>query len=157
MDILKLLDELHIPYEKTEHEPVYTVAESRELHIADTLEGSPCKNLFLKSKKGEFFLLVLPAEKRADLKQVAASLGLPRLSFASEQELLDILSLHPGSVTPLSLVNDTEKKVTLILDGSLEGGRLLLHPNTNTATVSLAFADLLQFIRYVDHSCLMLM
>lgn len=156
MKILDFLDELHIPYEKTEHKPVYTVAESRELHIADTLNGLPCKNLFLKSKKGQYFLLVLPAEKRGDLKNVASSLGLPRLSFAAEQELLDILFLHPGSVTPLSLVNDTEKKVTLILDGDLKGNRLLLHPNTNTATISLTFDDLLRFVRYVDHSYLML-
>lgn len=156
MEILNFLDELRIPYEKTEHTPVYTVAESRELHIADTLNGFPCKNLFLKSKKGQYFLLVLPAEKRANLKNVASSLALPRLSFASEQELLDILFLHPGSVTPLSLVNDTEQKVTLILDEDLKGKRLLLHPNTNTATISLAFDDLLRFVRYVNHSYLML-
>ena len=151
MNILKLLAELGIKFELLGHEAVYTVEESRRLRIFEKISGQPCKNLFLRNKRGEFFLLVLPADKRADLKLVAKLLNLPRLSFASEAELEEILGLHTGAVTPLGIINDDTKKVRLILDAELQDKILLLHPNTNTATISLAFADLLKVILHTSH------
>ncbi len=151
MDVLKVLAELGIKFELLEHAAVYTVEESRRLRIFEKLNGQPCKNLFLRNKRGEYFLLVLPADKRADLKLVAKLLNLPRLSFASEAELEEILGLHTGAVTPLGIINDDAKKVRLILDAELQEKILLLHPNTNTATISLAFADLLKLIFHTEH------
>ena len=115
-----------------------------------------CKNLFLRNKRGEYFLLVLPADKRADLKLVAKLLNLPRLSFASEEELEKILGLHTGAVTPLGIINDTQKKVRLIIDAELQGKNLLLHPNRNTATISLGFEDLTKIIFRSEHEYFLL-
>ena len=110
MNIFELLDELGIEFRLLEHAAVYTVEESRQLKIFEKLDGQACKNLFLRNKRGEFFLLTLPADKRADLKLVAKLLNLPRLSFASAEELEKILGLHAGAVTPLGIINDAEKK-----------------------------------------------
>ena len=110
MDIFELLGELNIDFRRLNHEAVFTVEQSRQLKIFEQLSGTPCKNLFLRNKRGEFFLLTLPAQKRADLKLVAKRLNLPRLSFASEDELFELLNLHTGAVTPLGIVNDTQKK-----------------------------------------------
>ena len=151
MNVLKVLAELGIKFELLEHEAVYTVEESRRLRIFEKLNGQPCKNLFLRNKRGDYFLLVLPADKRADLKLVAKLLNLPRLSFASEEELEKILGLHTGAVTPLGIINDDAKKVRLIIDAELQNKILLLHPNTNTATISIAFADLLKIILHTEH------
>ena len=151
MDILKLLADLGIKFRRLEHDAVYTVEESRRLKIFEQLDGQPCKNLFLRNKRGEFFLLTLPADKRADLKLIAQRLNLPRLSFASEDELEKILGLHTGAVTPLGIINDAQKKVRLIIDAELQGKKLLLHPNTNTATIALAFDDLVAVIRHTEH------
>ena len=151
MDILEILDALGINFQILEHEAVFTVDQSRQLRIFEKLGGQPCKNLFLRNKRGEFFLLTLPADKKADLKSVAKNLGLSRLSFASEDELSTILNLHAGSVTPLGIVNDTQRKVKLIIDAELAGKTLLLHPNTNTATISIAFDDLIKLIRHTRH------
>lgn len=151
MELFKLLDELEIKFQTLEHAAVYTVEESRQLKIFEKLDGQACKNLFLRSKRGDFFILTLPAEKRADLKLIAKLLNLPRLSFASETELEKFLGLHTGAVTPLGIINDDTKKVRLILDAELQGKKLLLHPNTNTATISLTFEDLLKIIRRTGH------
>ena len=151
MELFKLLDELEIKFQTLEHAAVYTVEESRQLKIFEKLDGQACKNLFLRSKRGDFFILTLPAEKRADLKLVAKLLSLPRLSFASETELEKFLGLHTGAVTPLGIINDDTKKVRLILDAELQGKKLLLHPNTNTATISLTFEDLLKIIHRTGH------
>ena len=151
MDICKILDALGIEFQRLDHEAVFTVDQSRQLRIFDKLGGQACKNLFLRNKRGEFFLLTLPADKHADLKSVAKTLGLSRLSFASEDELSTILNLHAGSVTPLGIVNDTQRKVRLIIDADLCGKTLLLHPNTNTATISIAFDDLIRLVEHTGH------
>ena len=155
MDVFKFLDGLGIKFQTLEHEAVYTVEESRRLKIFEKLSGQACKNLFLRNKRGEYFLLTLPADKRADLKLVAKLLNLPRLSFASEDELEKILSLHTGAVTPLGIINDAEKKVRLIIDAELQDKKILLHPNTNTATISLAFEDLIKIILQTEHDYLL--
>lgn len=155
MDVFKFLEELGIKFQTLEHEVVYTVEESQRLRIFEKLSGLACKNLFLRNKRGEYFLLTLLANKRADLKLVAKLLNLPRLSFASEDELEKILSLHTGAVTPLGIINDTKKKVKLIIDAELQGKKLLLHPNINTATISLAFEDLIKIILQTGHDYLL--
>ena len=144
MELFELLDKLEISFQMLEHAAVYTVEESRRLKIFEKLDGQACKNLFLRNKRGEFFLLTLPADKRADLKLIAKLLNLPRLSFASEEDLEKILGLHTGSVTPLGIINDTNKKV--------QGKKLLLHPNRNTATISLAFEDLIKISLHTEHN-----
>ena len=154
MDIFKLLEELQIKFQLLEHEAVYTVEESRRLKIFEKLCGQACKNLFLRTKRGDFYLLVLTADKRADLKFIAQKLSLPRLSFASESELEKILGLQTGAVTPLGIINDAQKKVRLIIDAELKDKKLLLHPNINTATIALEFADLLKIIRHTEHEYL---
>lgn len=151
MYIFEVLNALGIEFQRLEHEAVFTVDQSRQLRIFDKLGGQACKNLFLRNKRGEFFLLTLPADKKADLKSVAKILQLSRLSFASEDELSAILNLHAGAVTPLAVVNDTQLKVRLIIDAELAGKKLLLHPNTNTATISIAFDDLIKLIRHTRH------
>ena len=154
MDIFKILEELGIKFEILEHDAVYTVEESRRLKIFEKLDGQACKNLFLKNKRGEYFLLVMPADKRADLKSVAKVLSLPRLSFASEEDLEKILGLYTGAVTPLGIINDVQKKIRLIIDAELKDKKLLLHPNRNTATISIAFEDLIKIILHTEHEYL---
>ena len=151
MDIFEVLGTLGIEFRRLDHEAVFTVEQSRQLRIFDKLGGQACKNLFLRNKRGEFFLLTLPADKHADLKAVAKILGLSRLSFASEDELNALMKLHTGAVTPLAVVNDTQRKVRLLIDAELAGKTLLLHPNTNTATISIAFDDLIKLIRHTAH------
>ena len=56
------------------------------------------------------------------------------------------LELSPGAVTPLGLLNDEERKVTLYLDAAFCGGLIGVHPNDNTATVWLKVADLVMLI-----------
>lgn len=59
------------------------------------------------------------------------------LSFASEQDLMNIMNLIKGSVTPLGLLNDNELKVIFYLDNDFLSGKQIIgvHPNDNTATL----------------------
>lgn len=146
MDILELLKEMNIEYELQEHRAVYTVEDVQEIFL--NLDGIGCKNLFLKDIKKNLFLYTLPDNKRADLKTLPEKINSKRLSFANENDLQEYLGLTPGSVTPLGIINDKEQKVTVVLDKELKNNKVLIHPNRNTATISIKYEDLIKFIKH---------
>ena len=108
------LDALGIAHRTYTHSPVFTVAEATALR--GSLPGGHCKSLFLKDKKGGFWLTVLLEERLIDLKKLAARLAAPRFSFGGAADLFRLLGVRPGSVTPFALVNDVEHLVTPVLD-----------------------------------------
>src|SRR5438045_1807634 len=134
MTIYTFLNTYNIPYERFDHEAVFTCEQANELCPA--MPGQSIKNLFLYDKRKEqHFLVVVPNGKRVDLKELKIQLGLSNLSFASEERLQKYLGVTPGSVTILGLINDTFHIVTVILDTDLKGKALQCHPLINTATV----------------------
>lgn len=146
--VYAVLDELSIPYTRYGHAAVYTVAEAET--VDREIAGRHCKNLFLKDKKSdEYYLVVMPGEKRADLAGLARQAGAGGLTFASEEKLRQYLNLGRGSVTPFGLINDREKTVRVLVDRDLAGAAEVgFHPNTNTATVIISFADFERFLAW---------
>ena len=60
---------------------------------------------------------------------------------------MSLLDLIPGAVTPLGILNDSEKKVKLFLgEELLKCGLIGVHPNDNTATVWLKTTELIDII-----------
>jgi Ala-tRNA(Pro) deacylase len=144
------LDELGVRHTTFEHAPVFTVEEAKSLRGA--LAGGHTKNLFLKDKKGGFWLVVLREHVRVDLKGLSRQLGAPRFSFGSADLLIETLGVPPGSVTPFSLISDRERKVRVVLDaGMLELEPLNFHPLRNDRTTAISAADLLTFVRSCGH------
>jgi Ala-tRNA(Pro) deacylase len=128
-----------------EHPPVATVAEAAALRTLG--EGAHIKNLFLKDAGGQYWLVVVPAAPRMDTKALAPLIGAKRLSFASADDLVAVLGVTPGAVTPLAIMNDRNHRVRLVLHaGLMDAVALLAHPLVNTATLQLAPADLRRFL-----------
>lgn len=155
-DVYAELDALNVPFERYDHPAVFTVAESRKLDAR--IPGRHTKNLFLEAEpSGKLYLLTVAAEKRVDLKSLAAQVGEKRFSFCKPEQLREVLGLTPGSVSPLGLLNDTERRATFLLDGDLSGAdSLAVHPNINTATVVIetgAFTKLFERLGYTVHRC----
>jgi Ala-tRNA(Pro) deacylase len=149
-DLFRRLDELGIKTRTIEHEAVFTVAESDKVERA--LPGGHTKNLFLKDKKGQLLLVVAEGRTAVDLKSLPAKLGVGRLSFAGAELLQEALGVTPGSVTVFALINDTEKRIAVVIDEKLMGyDSINGHPLTNTATTNIARDDLLRFIRSCGH------
>lgn len=133
-----------------DHAPVYTVEEARALR--GEIPGGHCKNLFLKDDKGNIWLIVCLEEAQVDLKSAPARIGSRRLSFGKPELLKEVLGVEPGSVTPFGLINDTEKRVNVVLDATMMAHELLnYHPLENTATTTIRAADLLAFVRSCGH------
>jgi Ala-tRNA(Pro) deacylase len=140
------LGSLGIPFERHEHPAVFTVEQALE-HWAP-IDAVHCKNLFLRNKKGDRHFLVVAAHTTAiDIGALAGRVGEGRLSFASPERLAAHLGLTPGAVSPFGLLNDKTGSVVVLIDATLQtAARVGFHPNVNTATVVLTFADFERFL-----------
>ena len=143
--VLRTLAERNIPYQLWEHPAVYTIEEMDALDLP--APEAVVKNLFLRDdKKRAYYLVVMPEDKPANLKELRRSLESRPLRFASEDDLDAILGLRAGAVTPFGVLNDEERRVTVVFDEELRSYRGIgIHPN-NTATLHVALGDLLAII-----------
>ncbi|GAB4519740.1 MAG: prolyl-tRNA synthetase associated domain-containing protein [Roseibium sp.] len=151
-DLMAFLKELGIEVATTDHEPVFTVAESGDLH--ERIPGGHTKNLFLKDKKGRLFLVVALHDADIDLKKIHQVIGAQgRVSFGNADLLMEVLGVEPGSVTPFSLINDRQDhRVTPVFDAAMMRHEILnYHPLKNDATTSIAAEDLLKFAGACGH------
>ena len=145
-EIYAFLREKGIPFEITEHEAVYNMAELSRIEIP--YPEADAKNLFVRDdKKQNYYLITVQGDKRVDLKEFRRKNGLRSLSFAASEELMEYLGLIPGAVTPLGLLNDPAHRVRLYMDAAFQGGKIGVHPNDNTAAVWMQTDDLLRLIR----------
>ncbi|HEU0217952.1 MAG TPA: prolyl-tRNA synthetase associated domain-containing protein [Stellaceae bacterium] len=148
--LLARFDALGIAHRTYIHPPVFTVDEAKALR--GTLPGGHCKSLFLKDRKGELWLVAALEECRVDLKLLADSLGAPRFSFGSPELLYEVLGVRPGSVTPYAAINDSARRVAVVLQREmLEYDPLNYHPLENTRTTAIAPGDLIRFLEAAGH------
>ncbi len=145
-DIYHYLDEHNIEYEITEHKAVFNMEELDSVDLP--YPEWDAKNLFVRDdKKRNYYLITVKGDKRVDLKEFRKQQGLRALSFASAEDLLAIMQLTPGSVSPLGLLNDAEHRVHFYLDAEFTGNKIGVHPNDNTATVWMQTDDLMEIIQ----------
>ncbi len=148
--LLAVLDGLGIPYDLHHHRAVFTVAESEE--VDGKIPGTHCRNLFLRDKKKNNFLVVLQNATEVDIKKLPDLIGSDRLSFGSSERLWEYLGVRPGSVCPYSIINDTGGQVKICLDKSMmETDLVNYHPLLNTMTIGVKPADLIRFIENCGH------
>lgn len=144
-DLLALLKAQGIDFTLYNHEAVFSVAESEKVDMA--IPGAHTRNLFVRDKKENMFLVTLMSDTKIDLGLLAPLIGAGRLSFGSPDRLMKYLGVTPGSVTPFSIMNDKDHKVTLVLDQEMMKKDIVnYHPLLNTMTVGLTPADLLKFL-----------
>ena len=146
-----VLDALGIAHKTVKHPPLFTVEQSRVLR--GQIPGGHTKNLFLRDKKYELYLVVALEDADIELKDLHRRLGASgRFSFGSSNLLREVLGVEPGAVTPFGAINDTQGRVTIVLDTPMmEHETLNYHPLVNTMTTSIKRGDLLKFLRSTGH------
>ncbi len=150
-DIYRFLSEHHVAYERHDHPPVFTVADVHRL-VPD-LPAAKTKNLFLRDGPGKrHFLVVVPGDKRVNIKALAAGLGIKRLSFGSPERLKKYLGVDPGSVSLLALVNDADHGVEVAVDAAIwTADAFQFHPLVNTSTLVVSREDIVLFLNETGH------
>lgn len=146
-EVFKILNNLDIDFENFDHRPVFTVEEGAD--IKANIKGGHSKNLFLKDKDGEFFLICALGETQIKLNQVHKSLQSARLSFGSEEYLWEKLGVRPGSVTLFALINNRPPSLKLIIDKAIFENEIInFHPLLNNATTSIKTKNIGKFVKY---------
>jgi len=150
-ELFAALDGLGIAHASVKHPPLFTVEQSRTLR--GQIPGGHTKNLFLRDKKGALYLVVALEDAEIALKGLHRLVGATgRFSFGSADLLREVLGVAPGSVTPFAAINDTEGRVTVVLDAAMmEHATLNYHPLSNTMTTSIARDDLVRFLDWTGH------
>jgi Ala-tRNA(Pro) deacylase len=152
MNIYEFLLQNKIPYERYDHEAVFTCEQADKLGIKTT--AAKTKNLFLRDRKARrHFLVTVGDEKSVDIKCLEEVLEVKGLSFASAGRLWEYLGLTPGSVTILSVINDTPGRVEVIVDKDLwQCGAIQCHPLVNTSTLVISRQDIERFLLLTGHT-----
>ena len=141
--VLAALDGLGIPYDRIDHAPAASIEACRPL--AERLNAPILKNLFLTTRRrGGWYLLVMRPDAPFRSGEVSRQAGTSRLCFAPEEPLHMLLREMPGSISPLGLLFDEERQVTLLMDSGLKRERrLAFHPCLNTHSLAMATGDFL--------------
>lgn len=150
--LFQRLEALGIASHTVEHEPLFTVEQSRALR--GELPGGHTKNLFLKDKDGRLVLVVAKEDTKVDLKGLAKRLGFGRFSFGKPELLKQTLGVDPGSVTAFALIHEGSRDLAaVVVDEALSVfDEVNCHPLENSATTRLGYEDLLRFMKECGHN-----
>jgi Ala-tRNA(Pro) deacylase len=145
------LDALGIKHSTVKHPPLFTVEQSQSLR--GKIPGGHTKNLFLRDKKYAIYLVIALEDANIELKGLHRRLAANgRFSFGSSDLLREVLGVEPGAVTPFGATNDTQGRVTVVLDAPMmEHETLNYHPLVNTMTTSINCGDLVKFLESTGH------
>lgn len=146
--VYDFLDKLGIQYQRIDHEAAMTMEACEEIDHALGDNTTICKNLFLCNRQEtDFYLLLMPGDKPFKTKDLSAQIQSARLSFAKPEYMEKYLDITPGSVSVLGLMNDSEKKVQLLIDEDvMKEPYFGCHPCINTSSLKFTTEDLMQKI-----------
>lgn len=146
--VYDFLDKLGVQYQRIDHEAAMTMEACEEIDRALGDNTTICKNLFLCNRQEtDFYLLLMPGDKTFKTKNLSAQIHSARLSFAKPEYMEKYLDITPGSVSVLGLMNDSEKKVQLLIDEDvMKEPYFGCHPCINTSSLKFTTEDLMQKI-----------
>ena len=148
----KLLKELQIEY-TVEDTPVMTIEQAKQYPLQHREAAS--KSLLLIDKKAAVFCVTVFEDKRVDLKRLKELLGCSRLSFVNSQQALDLFG-YQGGISPLGVINDKTNAVTVVIDEYFKDKLIMIHPNSEKATMWLKCQDLVEVINKVGNKVMYL-
>ncbi len=147
--VTNYLASIGVDFQLIRHPAVVTTEESRKvIHVEGCMS---CKSLYVKDKKSDnYYLVVLPFDKRADMRGLASYVGVAKFEFATEETLFAHLGVHRGSVSPFAFLNETDRRAPLLIDAEVwNAPKVKFHPCDNTATVILSGNGLKKFLQSI--------
>ena len=130
-----------IAYDVIEHAPAFTMDESA--WVMEPLRATCVKNIFLCPRnQSRFYLLITRPEAKLKTSDISKQAGASRLAFAPEEKLWQYLREKPGAISPMGLIFDEGREVTVLVDSELRKmPRVAFHPCVNTASLALSSDD----------------
>lgn len=142
MDSYLFLENNGVEYIRAEHDEAATIELCEG--VEEIIGAKICKNLLLTNRQQtDFYMLLIPGDMPFKTKYLSKQIGSARLSFASGEQMTELLNVTPGSLTVLSLMYDKEKRVQLLIEKNVFNEEYFAcHPCVNTATVKFSTEDL---------------
>ena len=132
--ILTKLDELEISYKNFEHAPVFSCDEAKSVDVP----WKRVKSLLLRNKKAtKYYMVVIEDCKSLDSNKLRHELGENKLSFASEERMINKIWVKPWHVSPFANINDEDHDILVIFDKYLKDELIWFHPGQNDNTTVL--------------------
>ena len=149
--VVDQLNELGIPFQIVEHEPVLTTEQADR--FIEGIEGVRTKTMFLTNKKKRnFYLVIIDDAKRLDMDAFKEIVEENRIKMASAETLNDKMMLLPGTVSPFGLLNNRDKDIQVYFDQEIVSEeRMCFHPNTNEKTIFVNTEDLFTFLKAIGY------
>ena len=158
-EVYQAIKDMGIPHQVFFHEPKWTIEDCLRTPELDRSRATMPKNVFLCNRQQtDYYLLLLSPDRAFRTAVVSKLLGVSRLSFAPLEKLPEMLGLNSGAVSPLGLLFDRDKQVTLVMDDALLAYEALwVHPCVNTASVEMNTTDFLEiFLPKLGITCRMI-
>lgn len=151
-ELLNLLAQLSIPFQRFDHKAVFTCEESEGLGL--DIPGAHTKQLLMKAKNKEMYVLaIVMHDKTVDTKALAKEFGGQSFSFCNPEKMMELLGVTPGSVTPFGLTHDKNKVINVVVDeDAWNMGQFRFHPMVNTATLVIDREGFETFLKHTGHA-----
>lgn len=144
--IFDILDKLQIEYANYEHDAVFTCDEAKWVEVP----GYRVKSLLLRNKKAtQFYMVVIPDNKKLNTNIIRAMFDESKLSFASPERMMEKIWLKPGSVSPFALINNTDRDIKVVFDSQIKNGLVWFHPLQNDNTIVLNMLSVQHFLENI--------
>ena len=134
---------LDIPFERVDTDPGLTMEDCQ--HIDEKIGVRIVKTVFLCNRQQtEFYLYVTTDDKPFVTRDFCGALGIPRVSFAPADKLMELTGVLVGATTILSAILPSCEKVHLVMDRSVaESEMFACTDGTATCFVKIKTEDLL--------------
>ena len=148
--IYETLAQLGIEYLRVDTDDGSTMEDC--IHISQGLQCPVVKTILLCNRQQtKFYMYVTTGEKPFVTKEFCGALGIPRVSFAPTEMLLEKLGTRMGATTVLSLINDTNHEVALVIDSEV-AQREWYACTDGTTTCFMKFKMSNLFNRFLKHT-----
>ena len=151
-EVYEKFTELGIEFERVDNDSISTMEECEE--VGKVLGTDICKTILACTRnKSEYYLIILPGDKRFESKVASRAVGSSRLSFASAEDMEELLGTTPGNASPLSVVNDKEGRVAVAVEKDLaESEYIACNVGANTTHIRFRTKDLLdKYLASANH------
>lgn len=143
-EVYERLSRLGIAFERVDNDSISTMEECDE--VGKVLGTEICKTILACTRnKSEYYLVIMPGDKRFESKIASKAIGSSRLSFASAEDMEELLGTTPGNASPMSVINDSDGRVKAVVDKELADAEFIAcNVGVNTTHIRIKTSDLLE-------------
>ncbi|AFZ80456.1 prolyl-tRNA synthetase, putative [Theileria equi strain WA] len=150
--LYKFLQNLGLRYRVIKHPNVVTVKDMLEEPTLAAVKDDFIRNIFMLDSSKRCYLISALHDTEVNWKVLRKRLNVNKLHMGDEKDMEHILGVSRGSLSPFSLMNDTENKVRLLFDSRLKERKdIVAHPLHNEESIVMSLEDMTKFLREVNH------